>query len=217
LTSLKVRPRASQRRKTLDACYRILCVLQIIQEYAPGPDRSGLFCAQAKSVRRVRTPFPTGSGGQPGHAITRQGLLDQNLHRNRLSLRDFARESASSSPMRQSDPFSARAWTRRRRDAVLLLCPCYSPRRIAPSRAKWALPRTSHCIFPVINNGRALDCTPFGATGTTVEFRSCYSAAVCRRPNWRNERSTQSRVSFSCTPFWARRARRLSKSTRSRS
>jgi hypothetical protein len=30
-----------------------LCVLQIIQEYAPGPDCSGLFCAQAKSARRV--------------------------------------------------------------------------------------------------------------------------------------------------------------------
>jgi hypothetical protein len=133
------------------------------------------------------------------------------------SLRDFARESASSSPMRQSGPFGAPVWPRRRREAVLLLCPCYSLGRIAPSRAKRDSPRTSHCIFPVINNGQTLDCSPFGETGTTVEFRACYSAAVCRRPNWRNERSTHSRVSFSCTPFWARRARRLSKSTRSRS
>jgi hypothetical protein len=70
---------ASQRRKTLDACYRILCALRIIQKYAPGPDRSGLFCAQAQRMRCMRTPIPTGSEGQPGHAITRQGLLDQNL------------------------------------------------------------------------------------------------------------------------------------------
>ena len=38
-----------------------------------------------------------------------------------------------------------------------------------------------------------------------------------RRPRVRSERSIHRRVSFSCTPFWARRARRLSKSTRSRS
>src|SRR2546428_218332 len=36
-------------------------------------------------------------------------------------------------------------------------------------------------------------------------------------PRCRSERSTHSRVSFSCTPFWLSRARRLSKSTRSRS
>jgi hypothetical protein len=59
-----------------------LCVLQIIQEYAPGRIAPGFFCAQAQRMRRVRTPFPTGSEGQPGHAITRQGLLDENLHLN---------------------------------------------------------------------------------------------------------------------------------------
>jgi len=40
-----------------------------------------------------------------------------------------------------------------------------------------------------------------------------YSAASCRSPSWRSERSIQSRVSFSCTPFWPSRVRRLSKST----
>jgi hypothetical protein len=174
-------------------------------------------CAGATHAPRAHA-FSNGSEGQPGYAITRQGLLDQNLHRNRLRARGISRaESASSSPMQQSGPFSARARPRRRRDAVLLLCPCYSHGWLAPSRANWVSPPEAHCIFPVINNGRTLDCTPFGATGTTVEFRARYSAAVCRRPNWRNERSTHSRVSFSCTPFWARRARRLSKSTRSRS
>src|SRR5262249_5975135 len=44
-----------------------------------------------------------------------------------------------------------------------------------------------------------------------------HSAAVCRKPRCRSERSIHSRVSFSCTPFWLSRARRLSKSTRSRS
>ena len=162
--------------------------------------------------------FSNGSVGQPGHAITRQGLLDQNLHRNRLRARGISRAKAQAHLPCGKAVRSAHGHGRgRRRDAVLLLSPCYSPRRTAPSRAKRASPREAHCIFTVINNGRTWDCTPFGATGTTVEFRARYSAAVCRRPNWRNERSTHSRVSFSCTPFWARRARRLSKSTRSRS
>src|SRR5262249_32687994 len=57
---------------------------------------------------------------------------------------------------------------------------------------------------------------PGRASGLTG-FRAGYSAAVCRNPRCRSERSVHSRVSFSCTPFWLSRARRLSKSTRSRS
>lgn len=96
----------------------------------------------------------------------RSKLASQSIE----SLRDFARESASSSPMRQSGPFGARAWPRRRRDAVLLLCPCYSLGRIAPSRAKRASPPESHCIFPVINNGRTLDCIPSVRQGPQSSF-----------------------------------------------
>ena len=208
-------PRSVERRLThvTESC--VLCGSS--RSTRPGRIAPGFFvrgrnaCAAcARLFQRIRrTTRPCDNPAR----TARSKLASQSIE----SLRDFARESASSSPMRQSGPFSARAWPRRRRDAVLLLCPCYSLGCIAPSRAKWASPRESHCIFPVINNGRTLDCTPFGATGTTVEFRARYSAAVCRRPNWRNERSTHSRVSFSCTPFWARRARRLSKSTRSRS
>ena len=175
-------------------------------------------CAGA-TLRCMRTPFPTGSEGQPGHAITRQGLLDRKLASQSIeSLRDFARESASSSPMRQSGPFSARAWPRRRRDAVLLLCPCYFARAYRAKPRKMGLAAGVRIVFSLLlTMGGHWTAAPFGETGKTAAFRARYSAAVCRRPSCRSERSTHSRVSFSCTPFWARRARRLSKSTRSRS
>src|SRR5262249_11182496 len=64
---------------------------------------------------------------------------------------------------------------------------------------------------------RSCCATPATRGLGSLRLLSRHSAAVCRRPRWRSERSIHSRVSFSCTPFWLSRARRLSKSTRSRS
>ena len=173
-------------------------------------------CAGATRAPRAHA-FSNGIRRTTRPCDNRQGLLDENLHQSIESRRDFARGKRKSISHAAKRSVQRTCMAAAAPDAVLLLFPCYSLRCIAPSRVKWASPRESHCILPVINNGRTLDCTPFGETGKTVEFRARYSAAVCRRPSCRSERSTHSRVSFSCTPFWARRARRLSKSTRSRS
>ena len=69
--------------------------------------------ANSNGIRRTTRPCDNPA------RTARSKLASQSIE----SLRDFARESASSSPMRQSGPFSAPAWPRRRQT---LFC-CYVP------------------------------------------------------------------------------------------
>src|ERR1700704_3772393 len=58
---------------------------------APGPDRSGLFCAQARSMRCVHTPVQRDQRRTTRPCDNPARTARSNLHLNRLSLRDFAR------------------------------------------------------------------------------------------------------------------------------
>jgi hypothetical protein len=142
---------------------------------APGPDRSGLFCAQARSMRCVHTPVQRDQRRTTRPCDNPARTARSNLHLNRLSLRDFARAKRKlllcSKAVRTAHAHG-RDGAKPQFCCYFIVTHCYLRRSIAQSRTKWASPRQSHCFFIVINNGRTLDCTPSVRQGKTVAFRA---------------------------------------------
>jgi hypothetical protein len=140
-------------------------------------------------MRRVRTPFPTGSEGQPGHAINRQGLLDENLHLNRLRAGGISRAKAQARLPCSKAVRSAHVHGRGGARGCLVVIHCYF--RCQPAAARVlstggasnrkrnqslvsylgrrvrsrCSPAAVSCIFPVVYRDEAPDCSAFGEKG----------------------------------------------------